>query len=62
MTTKEHEQYIKELKSLTAKLLKSKEESQRFYKSAGIHTNSGNLTSGYKVTSKIGFTTAKDNR
>lgn len=63
MTNKEHEQYIKELKSLTGKLLSSKEESQKFYQSAGIHTKSGNLTSGYKnSTTKIGFKTSKDNR
>lgn len=58
-----NKEYIKDLKSLTNKLLKSKEDSKKFYVSAGIHTKTGRLTSVYSSTSnKIGFKTSKDNR
>lgn len=62
MSDKEHKEYLLELKSLTEKLLKSKEDSQEFYKSAGIHTKSGNISSVYSETTKIGFKVSKDNR
>lgn len=62
MSEKEHKEYLLELKSLTEKLLKSKKRSQDFYKSAGIHTKSGNISSAYCETVKIGFKVSKDNR
>lgn len=63
MENKEHREYIKDLKSLTEKLLKSKKESESFYVSAGIHTKTGRLTHVYnESTTKIGFKTSKDNR
>lgn len=59
MNTKEHETYLKEMKELTEKLLKSKKASQDFYKSVGIHTKSGNLTAVYKSAKVIGLKTVK---
>lgn len=55
MNTKEHQKYMKDLKALTEKLLNSKEKSQEFYKSVGIHTKSGKLSSNYSSNTKIGF-------
>ena len=62
MTAKEHEQYIKDLKNLTGKLLSSKTKSAEFYQSAGIHTKSGKLANAYKESNRIGFKVSKDNR
>lgn len=62
MNTKEHQQYLKDLKALTESLLKSKQKSQDFYISVGIHTKSGNLSSRYSSSAKIGFRTSKDSK
>ncbi len=47
MNSKEHQAYLKDLKTLTDKLLASKEASQKFYISAGIHDEKGNLSKMY---------------
>lgn len=47
MNSNEHQAYLKELKALTDKLLASKEASQKFYISAGIHDEKGNLNKMY---------------
>lgn len=55
MNSKEHKEYIEALKVLTSELLESKEASQKFYKSAGIHTKSGNLTTNYNSNKIVGY-------
>lgn len=61
MSSKKHKQYIEELKAIAKEILSSKEKSAEFFKTVGIHTKSGNLTSAY-TSPKVGFKTAKDNR
>lgn len=53
MSNKEHNEYLNELRALTSELLKSKEASENFYKSAGIHTKNGNLRGVYTSTSNV---------
>lgn len=60
MNNKEHKEYLNELRALTSKLLESKEASESFYKSAGIHTKSGNLRGVYtSANTTIGYKTSK---
>jgi hypothetical protein len=60
MNNKEHKEYLNELRTLTSKLLESKEASADFYKSAGIHTKSGNLRGVYTSASNpIGYKPSK---
>lgn len=60
MTDKEHQEYIKQLRAVTSKLLATKKASQAFYISAGIHDEKGNLNSMYtSEKATIGYTTEK---
>lgn len=52
MSTKEHNEHLEKLKSLSSKILKSKESASAFLFSAGIHTKSGHLTKPYLAPSK----------
>ncbi|WP_332454191.1 hypothetical protein [Chryseobacterium aquaticum] len=52
MSTKEHNEHLEKLKSLSAKILKSKKSASAFLVSAGIHTKSGNLTKHYTTPSQ----------
>lgn len=61
MTAKQHKEYIKELKAVTAKLMESKEASQEFYISIGIHTKEGKLHPTYNP-SKIGYKTSSSKK
>lgn len=61
MNNKEHKKYIEELRAVASKLLESKEASANFYKSAGIHTKSGNLRSIYTSTN-IGYKTSNSKK
>lgn len=52
MSTKEHNEHLKKLQSLSSKILTSKKSASAFLVSAGIHTKSGNLTKPYLSPSK----------
>lgn len=47
MSTKEHNEHLEKLKSLSSKILKSKKSASAFLVSAGIHTPGGNLAKPY---------------
>ncbi len=47
MSNREHNQHLEKLRSLSKKILKSKESASAFLVSAGIHTKNGNLTKHY---------------
>ncbi|WP_241282443.1 hypothetical protein [Chryseobacterium timonianum] len=52
MSTKEHNEHLEKLKSLSTKILKSRESASAFLVSAGIHTKNGNLTKHYITPSQ----------
>ncbi len=51
MSTKEHNEHLEKLKSLSSKILRSKESASAFLVSAGIHTKRGNLAKPYLAPS-----------
>lgn len=50
--SKEHNEHLKKLKSLSSEILRSKESASAFLFSAGIHTKRGHLTKPYLAPSK----------
>ncbi len=56
MTSKEHKEYIAQLKQYSVKLLKTETEVKGFLIEAGIHTELGNLKRVYSSSeSQIGY-------
>lgn len=63
MNNKEHQEYLKELKAVTSKLLASKKASKAFYISAGIHDKNGQLNDMYvSESATIGYSATRKNK
>lgn len=48
MTSKQRNEYIKQLRQFGKKLVASKEKAKKFLKDAGIHNKNGELTENYR--------------
>jgi len=48
MTSKETEEYIKDMKKFTKKVSASKEKSKEFLEKTGVYSKKGNLNQPYK--------------
>ncbi|MBC5836728.1 hypothetical protein [Flavobacterium muglaense] len=62
MTTKEHKDYIEELRKYSSNLLKSENDVKKFFVDAGIHTETGRLTKVYSSSEPVNIGYKQDSK